>query len=143
MPLRDRLKKFFQKFWFFTDSSRFLTKIPLKPPIEIENMPLRCDKTIRLYTSCLDALQNSNYIRFSIIFSYHIDILPRSIGKLPKNNQKRHRARDFFRRRVIFRVKGMGYLRKLQQFSNHISWRVFEQLSWKFVHILFQGYERS
>ena len=84
---------------------------------------------------------SSNYITFSIIFSYHIDILPRSIGELPKII-KRHRRRDFCRRRVIFRVKGMGYLRKLQ-FSNYISWRVFEQSSWKFVHILFQRYERS
>ena len=29
------------------------------------------------------------------------------------------------------------------RFSNHISWRVFEQSRWKCVHILFQGYERS
>ena len=102
-------KIFFKNFDFPPILRNFSTKIPLKPPIEIENMPLRSDKTIRLYTSCLDALQNSNYIRFSIIFLYHIDILPHSIGELPKNNQKRHRGRGFFRRRVIFQVKGMGY----------------------------------
>ena len=84
----------------------------------------------RLYVYML--YNSSNYRRFSIIVLNHIDILPRSIGELPKNNQKRHRGRDFFWRIVIFRVEGIGYLRKLQC-SNDISWRVFEQSSWKFV----------
>ena len=79
-------KIFFKSFHFSLILRNFSTKIPFKPAIEIENMLLRSDKTIRLYTSCLDALQNSNCIRLSIIFLYHIDILPRSIVKLPKNN---------------------------------------------------------
>ena len=49
---------------------------------------------------------SSNYIRFSIIFSNHIDILPRSIGELPKNNQKRHSGKIFFGEELFFGLRG-------------------------------------
>ena len=50
---------------------------------------------------------SSNYISFSTIFLYQIDILPRSIGELPKNNQKRDTGDEiFFGGELFFWLRG-------------------------------------